>query len=113
MTGCVDRGEAVDDRQTITAWPWAARSGQEREAENFCSPRGDRRPNFDETFHPPHPQSPPMLLLAEFTLSLWWAEAWYELSQYAANLSRTQWGIVSAVVCALGFVMLRGNVLRI
>ena len=54
-----------------------------------------------------------MLLLAEFSLSLWWAEAWYELSQYASDLTRTQWGIVSAAVCGLGFVLLRGNVLRI
>ena len=52
------------------------------------------------------------LLLAAFSLSGWFFEAWSELVRYFNTMNTTQWGVVSACAVAFGFLCLKGTSLR-
>ena len=52
-------------------------------------------------------------LLLAFSAVSWFWDSWWELKYYCSNLNRTHWVIMSGLTCAVGFLMLRGNVLKI
>jgi hypothetical protein len=48
-------------------------------------------------------------LLATFSLSGWFFDAWAELVRCFNHMNTTQWGIVSASSVIFGFLCLRGS----
>ena len=48
-------------------------------------------------------------ILAGFSLSAWFFEAWAELTRAFNHMNTTQWGIVSAASVAFGFLCLKGS----
>lgn len=49
------------------------------------------------------------VILANFSLSTWFFDAWAELVRYFNTMNTTQWGVVSACAVAFGFLCLKGN----
>ena len=48
-------------------------------------------------------------ILAAFSLSGWFFDAWAELTRCFNRMDTTQWGIVSAASVVFGFLCLRGS----
>ena len=49
------------------------------------------------------------VILANFSLSTWFFDAWAELVRYFNTMNTTQWGVLSASVVAFGFLCLKGT----
>ena len=48
-------------------------------------------------------------ILAAFSLSGWFFEAWAELTRAFNQMNTTQWGIVSGATVVFGFLCLKGS----
>ncbi len=48
-------------------------------------------------------------ILAAFSLSGYFIDAWGEFTRYFGSMNQTQWGIVSACAVAFGFLCLKGS----
>jgi hypothetical protein len=48
-------------------------------------------------------------ILAAFSLSGWFFDAWAELTRCFNHMNTTQWGIVSAASVVFGFLCLKGS----
>ena len=47
--------------------------------------------------------------LLAFSLSMWFFDAWSEMTRYFNNMQTWQWGVVSASCVIFGFLCLRGT----
>ncbi|MFK8113240.1 MAG: hypothetical protein AB8B91_13610 [Rubripirellula sp.] len=48
-------------------------------------------------------------IVAGFTLSVWFIDAWGETSRYFSSMNTIQWGVVSACSVVFGFLCLKGS----
>ena len=48
-------------------------------------------------------------IVADFSFTLWFFDAWSDLVRYFGTMNTYQWGIVSACAVTFGFLCLKGS----